>query len=368
MVHTIPIMRPKLPSAARLAPYLESIDASQIYSNYGPHVLSLEDRLAAHYSLDQGTVGTVANATLGLAIALAAQRQKRGTLCMMPAWTFVASAHAAVMAGFIPYFVDVSPVTWALDVDQAADEIARAPGEVGAIMPVMPFGTPMDSAAWDRFRQRTGIAVVIDGAAAFDSIVPAATPTVVSLHATKIFGTGEGGFVISTDRSMRSEVRTRANFGFDGSREARVAAFNAKLSEYHAAIGHAGLDEWSAVRAEWDNAAKTYRRSLGQFNHVSLQQGFGESWVSSTCVLKFSQPVADDFERALADREIETRRWWSSGAHSHPATADYPHARVPETDVLVRSTLAVPFYRDINPTQINRIVEVINDTFGRDGA
>lgn len=356
-------MRPKLPAATRLAPYLDSIDQSRIYSNSGPLAVSLEDRLAAHYGLDQGMVGTVANATLGLAIALAVQSQKRGTLCMMPAWTFVASAHAAVMAGFVPYFVDVSPLTWALDVEKIGDEIARAPAEVGAVMPVMPFGAPMDLSAWDGFRLRTGIAVVIDGAAAFDSIVPAATPTVVSLHATKVFGTGEGGFVISTDKSLRNEIRTRANFGFDGSREARVAAFNAKLSEYHAAVGHAGLDEWNEVRAEWDRVATTYRRALGQSNRVSFQQGFGESWISSTCLLKFSEPVADNFERALADQEIETRRWWGSGAHNHPATAGYSHAPLPETDSLARSTLAVPFYRDITSVEINRVAEVIAKTF-----
>src|SRR5437016_1567760 len=111
----IPVMRPKLPAADRIAPYLQSIDAARIYSNYGPLAISFEDRLAAHYGLDRRTVGTLANATLGLAIALAIQQPKRGTLCVMPAWTFVASAHAALMAGLTPYFVDVDASTWALD-------------------------------------------------------------------------------------------------------------------------------------------------------------------------------------------------------------------------------------------------------------
>src|SRR5437762_9655091 len=73
---SIPIMRPRLPSADRLAPYLKSIDASRLYTNFGPLALSLEARLAEHYGLNEGTVATVANATLGLAIALAAQDRK----------------------------------------------------------------------------------------------------------------------------------------------------------------------------------------------------------------------------------------------------------------------------------------------------
>lgn len=352
-------MRPKLPSADRLTPYLKSIDASRVYSNFGPLVISLEDRLAEYFGLTEGSIATVANATLGLAIALAVQQPPPGTLCAMPAWTFVASAHAAVMAGLVPYFVDVDPETWTLDPGRLLDEIARAPGPVGAVMPVMPFGMPLDLKAWDAFRARTGLAVAIDAAAAFDSLVPCAVPSVVSLHATKVLGTGEGGFVVSTDPSFGRAVRMRANFGFAGSRQAQAAAFNAKLSEYHAAVGLAGLDEWDEIRAEWNAAADAYRRALGKSNQICLQQGLGESWISSTCLLSFVQPAADRIEQALTDRGIETRRWWGTGAHNHPATESYPRIAVPATDTLARSTLGMPFYRDISAAEVGRIAEVV---------
>src|SRR5438270_5048253 len=187
-MYSIPIMRPRLPSVDRLAPYLKSIDASRLYSNFGPLAVSLEDRLAERYGVNEGAVATVANATLGLAIALAVQQPPPGTLCAMPAWTFVASAHAAVMAGLVPYFVDVDLETWSLDSKSVVDEIARAPAPVGAVMPVMPFGSPIDFGAWETFRSRTGIAVVVDAAAGFNALVPSAVPSVVSLHATKVLG------------------------------------------------------------------------------------------------------------------------------------------------------------------------------------
>src|SRR5262249_50811428 len=149
------------------------------------------------------------------------------------------------------WFLDVDPKTWALDPDKVADEVARAPAPVGAVMPVAPFGLPLDMGAWEAFRSQTGLAVVIDAAAAFDSLSPSAVTSVVSMNATKAFGIGEGGFVVSTDDAIRQTVRMRANFGFLGSREAQVAAFNAKLSEYQAAVGHAALDEWAPARADW---------------------------------------------------------------------------------------------------------------------
>ncbi len=277
----------------------------------------------------------------------------------MPAWAFVASAHVAVMAGLVPYFVDVDPDTWALDANKCLDAITRAPAPVGAIMPVVPFGFPIDIAAWDAFRSRTGLAVVIDAAAAFDSLIPEAVPSVVSLHATKALGVGEGGFIISTDAAIRRAVRMRANFGFDGSRQAQAAAFNAKLSEYHAAVGHAALDEWDEARDEWREAAHTYRRILSGVNQVRLQQGFGDSWISSTCLLGFAQPDAARAEQLLTDAGIETRRWWGAGAHAHPATASFPRTPLPVTNALARSTLAVPLYRDITAAEISRVTDVV---------
>jgi dTDP-4-amino-4,6-dideoxygalactose transaminase len=358
-MYSIPIMRPRLPSADRLEPYLQSIDASRLYSNFGPLAVSLEDRLAERHGLKAGAVATAANATLGLAIALAVQQPPPGSLCAMPAWTFVASAHAAMMAGLVPYFVDVDPESWALNPITVFDQLSRAPMRVGAVMPVMPFGLPFDVAAWDEFRSRTGLAVVIDAAAAFDSLVPGVVPSVVSLHATKALGIGEGGYVVSTDTSTRREVWMRSNFGFAGSREAQVPAFNAKISEYQAAVGHAALDEWDEVRGEWSAAANEYRRALKGSNRIGLQRGFGETWLGSTCLLSFAHPLADRIEKLLTDAGIEARRWWGAGAHAHPATASFPRAAVPVTDTLARSTLAVPFYREINASEITRVVEVV---------
>ncbi len=355
----LPVMRPKLPVSDRLIGYLRRIDASRLYSNFGPLACSLEDRLAEHYGVGAGTVTTVANATLGLGLSLAAQGAKPGTLCAMPAWTFVASAHAAVNAGLIPYFVDVDPESWSLDASTVMTAIARAPAPVGAVMPVAPFGRPVDVSAWDAFRAETGVPVVIDAAAGFDALVPGKTPAVVSLHATKVLGTGEGGFVICSDPAIIRAVRRKSNFGIDPNRQATVAATNAKMSEYHAAVGHAALDEWVEARAAWMAVAGAYRRALDGSNRVRLQDGFGKTWVSSTCVLRAADFAAIRIEATLAAAGIETRHWWGRGAHVHPATVQFPRGPLPVTEALVSGTFGVPIYRDLGLAEVARIAEVI---------
>ena len=179
-METIPVMRPMLPAAERLATYLNRIGEARVYSNFGSLAVSLEERIAAHFGLSAGTVTTVANGTLGLWLALLAQAVRPGTLCVLPAWTFVASVHAATMAGLTPFFVDVDARTGTIEPEAIREMILSAPAEVGAVMPVAPFGQSVDIAAWDKFRGNTGLPVVIDAAAGFDSLTPGETPIVVS--------------------------------------------------------------------------------------------------------------------------------------------------------------------------------------------
>lgn len=352
----IPIMRPKLPSADRIGPYLRRIDEARIYSNFGPLTRSLEDRLAGHFGFTAGSVATVANATIGLTLALQAQGAQPGTLCAMPAWTFVASAHAVMLAGLTPYFIDVDPVTWALAPEAIGESLACVHGLIGAVMPVMAFGQPIEVAAWDLWSECTGLPVVIDAAAGFDALKPGKTPAVVSLHATKVLGVGEGGFVISDNVELIRDVRIRSNYGFAGSREATVRSVNAKLSEYHAAIGHAALDEWQEARAEWMTVADRYRQALTESNQIRLQPGFGDSWVTSTCILQLDY-AAERAERVLAAAQIETRRWWGLGAHAHRATMSLPRDALPVTQTLAETTIAVPFFRDLGSADVKQVVD-----------
>jgi hypothetical protein len=236
---------------------------------------------------------------------------------------------------------------------------ASAPGEIGAVMPVAPFGRPIDVHAWDRFRAASGVPVVIDAAAAFDTVVASATPSIVSLHATKVLGIGEGGFVLCNNIELIRAIRARMNFGFHGRREAVVEAFNGKLSEYHAAVGLAAMDTWVGDRGEWLAIAARYRQRLAASRLARLQDGFGETWVSSVCVLDLGRADADRLEPRLAAAGIETRRWWGAGAHAHPSTAKWPRAPLPVTEALSASTLAVPMFRGMSAADVDRVVDFL---------
>ncbi len=271
---TIPLLRPSLPTAEQLLPYLRRIDATRVYTNWGPLALELEERLCRRFSLPLGGVVSASSGTSALIAAIlttAGRAEGRRRLAIVPALTFVATAVAAESCGYTVEIADVDPGTWQLDPDRVA---ARTDlDEAGIVIPVAPFGRVVAQTAWLEFRERTGIPVVIDGAATFEAadVRPeelfGEIPVAMSFHATKTFTTGEGGCVASTDTGMVEQAGYALNFGLSDSRDSVVPSLNGKLSEYHAAVGLAELEQWKAKQEATARVLELYRE---RFDRLGL--------------------------------------------------------------------------------------------------
>jgi dTDP-4-amino-4,6-dideoxygalactose transaminase len=360
----VAVARPHLPGADAILPYLRRIDAARWYSNFGPLLTEFEERLAARFH--PGTeVVTCANATQALALTLQAMGLPRRGLCAMPSYSFVASAHAVIAAGLTPYFLDVDLESWTLTPDTVRRALKRAPGAISAVMVVAPFGAVPDLEAWLAFRADTGIPVIVDAAAAFDQARAAPLPVVVSLHATKVLGVGEGGFVATEDAALAADVRRLTTFGFRGSRQSEVAATNAKLSEYAAAVGLAALDAWPHDRLRYARAATLMRAAMVGLPEIVVQAGWGASWVTSVLCVRGPDGCADALGGMLAEAGVETRRWWGLGCADSPAFAACPKEALPHTEVLGASVVGLPFAIDLDRNQISRVAAALHFALGR---
>lgn len=361
MSDTIPVMRPRLPTLPQLAPYLERIDASRWYTNHGPLTREFEERLAAHFGVEASRVVTLANGTLGMMHALSAFGAKPGSLCAIPSWTFVATAAAVRAAGLTPFFVDVDPETWSITPEGVRRAALR--GEVGAAIPVAPFGAPIDPVAWMAFARESGIPVLLDAAAGFDTYAAggpcplgAGVSAMVSLHATKVFGVGEGAAIVAQTAELAQAMRLQGNFGFLGSREASIAGINSKMSEYAAALGLASFDAWGEARREWGRLSDAHAALLRAAGGLRSTPRFNDGWVS--CYGLVELPAGGSVEAAgsaFRARGVETRAWWGRGCHRQPAYRDCPREDLPVTEDLAGRVLGLPFWPGMDDAQFGRV-------------
>ncbi|MFI4965126.1 MAG: DegT/DnrJ/EryC1/StrS family aminotransferase [Caulobacterales bacterium] len=357
----IAVARPRLPTAEAILPYLQRIDEARWYSNFGPLLVELEQRLAERFRPETQIV-TVANATQALTLTLQAMDLPPGGHVVLPAWTFVATAHAVVQAGLKPWFLDVDPATWMLDPATVATLSSDLKREVAAVIPVCAFGIMPDLDAWLAFREATGVPVLVDAAAAFDTLHDARLPAVVSLHATKVLGLGEGGFLATEDAALALKVRQLTTYGFNASRDSRVVATNAKLSEYAAAVGLAALDGWPGDRLRWLRTAQMLRIALIGLPEVRFQPGWGSDWVTSVCTVGLPDDSAQALARTLADDGVDSRPWWGGGCHTSAAFVSCRREDLSVTERLAASTLGLPFSIDMDAQEISRVAAAVSRT------
>ena len=361
---TVEMFRPLLPDADAILPYIKRIDASRWYANFGPLEQELRARLAAHFKVGVECAVTASSATAGLISVLRALNLPRDSYCLVPSWTFVATPASAIGAEMIPYFVDVDPVTWALDPEAVKKQMTQVKGVIGAVLVVAPFGMTVDIAAWDKFTAETGVPVVVDAASCIDSfrnVKFGKTAVVFSMHATKIIGVGEGAIIISTDTGLIRHTQEQTNFGYY-TRRISIAGVNSKMNEYNAAVGLAALDHWPTRRAEWVKTTELCKAGLEPLaKKHGLTLWFPEDSVSTTCNIRLPALTADTVISQLQIRGIKARQWWDKGCHTQPAYAKYPHADLDVTKQLGASVVSLPFYVDIAPRQLAHVAASLSE-------
>lgn len=353
------VARPLLPTVDQITPYLRRIDDSRWYTNGGLLLREFEARLARHFTAageEEAHVAVVGSATTGLTLCLMAMAGERGGACLMPSWTFLASACAVLAGGLEPHFMDAGATGWMPDLARADAEMAAQGNRIAALMLVPPAGTRTSLQAWEARAAGHAVPLIIDAADGFDMVVPCRTPQVLSLHATKAFGIGEGGCVVSTDATLIAKIRQLANFGIGANRIADEPGINGKLSEYAAAIGLAALDVWPETRARWRDRAETYRKKLATAGYTLL---FHDDLVSSTALIDLGAPDAVAVAERMWAEKVEARRWWGSGCHRHPAFARYATGPQPGTDDLAGRILGLPFHVDLPDVEMDRVIALL---------
>lgn len=355
----IPLLIPDMPRTDDLIGLLREIDERRWYTNFGPLAKRFEAQLAGRFH--GAAVVSLANCTLALELLLAARRLPPASTILVPALTFVATGSAILRAGHRLLLADVDPHSWTL-----TPEIARAAAaaqRIDCVIAVTALGCPVDASSWDAFSAQTGIPVIVDAAGAFGNQSTGQRIAVAfSLHATKTMGMGEGGFAVSGDTDWIERVRCLSNFGIDPvDFKVHQAGTNAKLSEYHAAVGLAALARWPERAALRSAREEEYRQRLqSACADLVFQQRPAEGAYAAFCVLlpHGADPalVAD----RLAAEGIETRRWYCPPLHLHPAFAVAIVAgRLDATMEVGSRLLGVPFHLDLDPASMDRVAQTL---------
>lgn len=323
----IKLLVPSVPPIDAALPYIRRSEEAKHFTNFGPNVVELEERLSKHY---QGAyVISCANCTVGLEMVYTLKMIRGARAIELPAFTFPATWLAANRSGLNIIPIDVDPHTWV------------APGVSG-------FGVPT-------------YAPVVDAAGAFGEqkvpLMAAGLTAVFSLHATKPLGCGEGGFIVTWDADEAEQWREMTNFGIQKGMSVFTGT-NAKMSEFHAAVALAALDRWD--REAWLNLYDLYDKHLPA-GIVKQRRPRG---AYSLLPVKLPVPAQPVMDRMMA-ADVQCRRWYTPTLDNHPLFAwtgnrkERRHNKVdlPVTRDVAEHLLGLPYHLSLTEADVIEVCE-----------
>ena len=116
----------------------QCIDDGWISSD-GPFVKELEEKFSQYIGVKYGVA--VCNGTAAIEASLFGIGIEKGNEIIMPSFTIISCAIAAIRLGAKPVLVDIEPDTWTMDVSQIESKISD---KTKAILPVHIYGHPVD--------------------------------------------------------------------------------------------------------------------------------------------------------------------------------------------------------------------------------
>ena len=334
-------------------------------TNDGPMVRAFEERMREVLGVRNAVAvcnGTVAIEILAKALGLTGE-------VIVPAFTFVATAHALAWMGLKPVFCDIDPLTH--NIDPVAAERLIGPN-TSAILGVHVWGRPCPTDELVRLADSRGLRLVFDAAHGFGAshdgrmIGTFGDAETFSFHATKFVNAFEGGAITTDDDELAQRCRLMRNFGFVQFDAVASMGTNGKMSEASAVMALESLRQMdSYVDVNAANHARYVEglASVPGLNVVrySADERCNYQYVVVEVDAAFCGLTRDQVLAVLKMENVLARRYFYPGCHRlEPYREEWGSDDVaPCTDRLAERVLVLPTGTAISAADVDGICAVI---------
>lgn len=337
-------------------------------SSEGPFVKEFEEKFSSYLGSRHGVA--VCNGTVALETALFAVGITKGDEVIMPTFTIISCAAAALRLGAKPVLVDSEPDTWNMDVTQIEGKITK---RTKAIMPVHIYGHPADMDPVMELADNYDLKVVEDAAEVHGALYRGKKAGSIgdagcfSFYANKIITTGEGGMIVTNDEDVAERARSYRNLCFKPGRRFYHTELgeNFRMTNLQAAIGVAQLEQIDRFIEIKRAMAKKYSEGLAGIPGIKLPMEIpgvkNVYWMYAIELAEDSGFDADRLAAYLAERGVATRPFFL-GLHEQPVFHNaglFVGERYPVAERIARQGLYLPSGLTISDEQISAVVAAV---------
>ncbi len=361
----IRLAHPKIPETVHER-FREILDTGQLTG--GRFVQLLEQELSQR--LSGALVTLMSSGTTAALIAFHSFQKQGARKVLVPDFCYPSVVSSALRLGYEVVLVDVEPERLNINLEQV---MGHEKGRHTVLMSVDQFGIPGPNEQLRELASKQDWWWFEDAACALGShekSVPCASRadlSILSFHPRKTLTTAEGGAVVST-RSVLHELaghlRNQGIGGVGAQRQFLDTGYNARLSEFHAAIGLAQLEIFDEILSQRRKLGAHYRKRLKELPQLTVPAGYSDPGANF-------QSLAVGLPEGV-DRTLVVNEMLASGVETTMAGFAIHHQPVfsklaRSGDNLVasywyQSGLALPIHERMDIEDVNQVVDALTST------
>jgi len=369
----------------------------------GPKVIEFENKIANYVGAKYAVA--VANGTAALHLACMALEIGEGDEVITTPNTFVATSNSILYVGAKPVFVDIDNRTLNIDIDQIERAILDS-NNIKAIFPVHFAGLPCDMERIKQLADKYNLVIVEDAAHALGATYNDGSKvgncqysdmTILSFHPVKGIAAGEGGMVITNDKSLyhkltllRSHGITKGNFEFPGISkpdnflinknealengelkcwyyEMQYLGYNYRITDIQCALATSQMNKIDLFLDARKSMAKYYDQAFSGVQNIAPLQMHGRDNSSHHIYV-----VSIDFDKIGISRHQFMQKLAEQGVGSQvhyipivnqPYYQDmgYGIEQYPSTNQYYQNTLSIPLYYGLSNADQKLVVFSIKE-------
>lgn len=362
----------------------------------------------------------VNSGTSGLHLCVKAMGIKEGDRVLTTPFSFISSANCLLFERAFPEFIDIDEKSLNMDVKKLDDKIKEMKSmsiNLKGLLPVHVFGRPCDMDEMMEIASMYDLTVIEDACEAIGAEylmnikkgkyrdgeplekTPAtlnekkASPQdteknktekkiwqkvgtfgncgVFAFYPNKQMTTGEGGMIITDDDSVNELCRSMRNQGrTDNGRwlQHERLGYNYRMSDLNCALGIAQLARIEKILEKREKVASLYTERLKEISELDsppLEKNKKISWfVYVVCLSKkYTMEDRDSVLSKLREKGIGCSNYFSP-IHLQPFYRKlfrYKRGDYPVTESVSERTIALPFYNNLEETQIEYICKTLKE-------
>ncbi len=363
----VPVNEPVVSEEAKKN-VMKALEAGWLSSS-GPFVSEFEEKFANYLGMKYAV--SVSNGTTALHVALLSLGIGAGDEVIVPAFSMGACFLSVLHTGAKPVFVDCELDTYNIDPAKIAEKICP---KTRAIMVAHTYGHACDMDSIITIAKKHNLKVIEDSAEAHGGEYKGKKCGSLgdigcfSFYANKIITTGEGGMIVTNDKSIADEVRKLKDLYHSEKKRFihEKVGYNFRLTNLQAAVGLGELEHIEEYLKNKIAMARRYDEGLKGVSGVKIpttETGIKNVfWVYGILIDEKSFGMnRDDLRKALEKKGVGTRDFFYPPEEQPVLKNIVGKEKFPNASYAGHNGLYLPSGLAITEKQIDYVVRCVKD-------